>query len=224
MGFSPETLCLQYPVPPCFLFSGVITGEHVLSSTTHPPSYLELKSESDVLVGGLPNMPITAAQTHEAEEKPSLGDHRNKTVTPCVRCLNRTAEERSGFFPDLFILMEEDEPSENILLLSPISAFFLLLSHSLQSKTHRVSTHRRPVKSEKQKAGHSERWTHRFTLYLSAVYENVRNWCSSPRKWDRVHEVAPSAFTEGLMLNSQTVLQAELALGIQSITGGGCLS
>ena len=86
----------------------------------------------------------------------------NKIITPCVRCLNRTAEERSGFFPDLFILMEEDEPSENILLLSPISAFFLLLSHSLQSKTHRESTHHRLVKSEKQKAGHSERWTHRF--------------------------------------------------------------
>lgn len=131
-------------------------------------------------------------------------------------------KRQSGFFPDLFILMEEDEASENIILLSPILAFFLLLSHSLQSRTHGVSTRHGPVKSEQQKAGRSERWTHRLVLYLSVVYENVRKWCSPPRKWDHVHEVAPpSAFTEGLMLNSQAVLRAELALGIQSITGGG---
>lgn len=47
-----------------------------------------------------------------------------------------------------------------------------------------------------------------------------KKWFSPPRKWDLVREVAPlSAFTEGLMLNSQMVLQAELALGIQSIAG-----
>lgn len=48
-----------------------------------------------------------------------------------------------------------------------------------------------------------------------------KKWFSPPRKWDLVHEGAPlSAFMEGLMLNSQMVLQAKLALGIQSITGG----
>lgn len=116
--------------------------------------------------------------------------------------------KRSVFlFPNLLILMEEDETSENILLISQIWAFFFLLSHLLESKTQTenepasvVQSSRGSRRQKTLKDGHTDSF---WTLVL--FMKMSKKWFSPCRKLNHVGKVYVilSAFMKRLVLNSQ---------------------